>query len=243
MSHYLTGAELFAISQGHECKGVQECHWCGSPCENRWRHDDPLPIPFVRTVSVALRPGSLWICQGCWLWRRQRVTVQRLDGSWQDGQSASKHSWWVTEGAAWVLTKSNKDGTREPIKEALSPLWEQILSPPSKFFLSLLDGVGVNHVSLVVVNHIPELKATTPLSFTINNVKHTYTIYELEEASRNQETNGLEPGVQALIRLLGMPPVSFTPHPEKRTSGRPRITAEDNSNQRVKRQIRASGVG
>ncbi len=55
----------------------------------------------------------------------------------------------------------------------------------------------------MVLNHIKdEVLLETEIQFTINNIVHSYTPYDLD-AGLTGDSNGKGPGVQALIRLLG----------------------------------------
>ncbi len=217
-------SQLFATSQGSLCHGPDECHWCGAPCERLWAHDDIYPIPFVKSRSGAKRAANNWICLGCWLWRRKRVTVQFLDGTFKDTQTATGHSWWITDNDAKALN---------PTTKSRDLIYRTLLKPPIKFCLSLTDN-ETNHLHHCVANDVCEIKADTGLAFTLNNILHYYSIYDLEEALRT-ESEGRDPGVRALIRFLGHYKMDV---PEvKKKSGRPK---ESNGGE-TKKLIAASG--
>ncbi len=214
-------SEIYAISQGSRCIGSDECHWCAAPC-NQFLHADFRPQQ-ERDVGklldgTAKRPGNYYMCWGCWLWRRQRITVCFLGGrkrgivppkpgyaeGFMDIQAPCKHSWYIAEDGAWAL--SPWDSTA---------LYEKLLKPPFRFVLSLLSngpamsGVlchpGVdNLLQLAECNDVESVRGDTPLAFTLNNVRHEYTTYELGEALKNGSGEGCLPGVQALIRTLGL---------------------------------------
>lgn len=194
-----------------------ECHWCAAKCTRELFHDDPPPVPFTKTKSQAKRPASPYCCRGCWLWRRQRLGITYLTGSWKDGrprdgQTPANHSWWITPDAALALTQPD-----------FPQLWELLCKPPKCFVLALVSPpvyfpngqvdpktVVGNWLHLAVGNDLEKVEMGTQLGFTINNVAHTYSVYELQNAFRDGDA-GKEPGVQALIRFLGSPPASLVP--------------------------------
>lgn len=219
----MLASELFAISQSTSCKGDQECHWCSAPCNRGQLHDDDPPmIGIKRNAQMARRPGNPWICNGCRLWRRPRVTINFLNGSFLDGQTARRHSWWITEEGAQAI---NPEWTKkEDWSVTYQMLWTKILKPPLRFCLALLDGPSPieNHLQLCVANDLPVVKASTLLSFTVNGVVFRYSIYELKEALRRGQS-GKEPGVGELIRLLGSCDLHprIKPEDEERKPGPP----------------------
>ncbi len=200
MSRPLLASELFAMSQQAECEGTLECHWCGAPCKNTWPHNDQTPH-LIRlggaNPNKATRPGDSYMCTGCQLWYRPSTTIQLLYRTQNgrikqvDGQSPAKHSWWITEDDAWVIT---------PI--CYPVLYEFLLNPPITFCLSLIDGSFQNRIHLSVVNDLLIVKKDTLLHFTINNIRYQYSVAELE-ATLKSGPNGREPGAQAILRLLG----------------------------------------
>lgn len=210
MAENMTGPWLYALSQNSNCEGPDFCHWCGAPCERLWTHDDPPPIPFQKNIWLAKRPGNQFICKGCWLFRRKRITINNLDGTWRDYQSPILHSWWVTEDGSWTIN-SLTDKTK---------LYEKLLHPPLKFCLSLLVTQTKNLLQLTPVNDVHRIIADTPLTFSVDNNSMIYSVYELEYALRTEDYTGLEPGVQVLIRLLG-PYLLPKEEEKKRGRGRP----------------------
>lgn len=206
----LTAAMLYAISQGEECAGNWFCHWCGSPCDDKIIHDDPPPIPFLRSTSTAKRPAEPYICRGCWLWRRSRVSINFLAGrhkiiekdqeSWRagfrDGQSAKDHSWLITDKVALAI-ESEQD------KEEI---WRFLIGPTKKFVLMLKErGKIENLLQLAIANDLGGILAETPLHFTFNNIPHQFSLYEIIESLKNRNSQS-GPGVAALWRFLGAPP-------------------------------------
>ncbi|MDE2095657.1 MAG: hypothetical protein KGL39_00240 [Patescibacteria group bacterium] len=222
-THSLLASEIFALAHESKCQGFSECHWCGAPCGSLWAHDDPPGIVGVKPLArMARRPGNPWICKGCWLWRRQRVTVNYLGGDFKDGQTAGHHSWWIEEKGAWALRK-----------ESYPKLYEKLLAPPRHFVLSLLvtdpvvsGAIGLapaltNHLQHCVANNVDSLFPDTPLFFTVNGIQHQYTVYELEDGLRNG-SEGKEPGIGALIRVLGTYPLPPKPGQDNEPRGRGR---------------------
>ncbi len=213
----LSASELYALSQGARCKGNELCHWCAGPADNKWLHDDPPPIPFQRTTSTAKNGSGLYVCPGCWLWRLPSRTVSFLGSDLdnceqKDRQTAKHHSWWVTWHGAWGLRQ----------KESPAHLFPLLLQPPLRFMLSLVDDKTDNLIQCCVANDLREIKADTPLRYTLNNSVHVYTIYELDHALKN-DPEGTEPGVQALLRFFP----DYKMVKEERGQGRPAGTAKD----------------
>lgn len=218
----LLASELYATSQGHSCSGKEECHWCSAPCGRLDPHDDGLPtLAQYRPRTLAKRPGNAYVCRGCWLWRRQRTTVFFLSKGFRDGRCAMDHSWWITGEEAWAV--------RAP--EDARALYEHLLEPPLLFCLALADGER-NHLQQAVVNDLDEVRADTPLRFTLNGIVHEYTVYELEDALRSNDPAGRRPGVGALMRLFGGH--ALPPRDERKKPGRPRQDYEaDNPHKKV----------
>lgn len=243
----MLASELYAISQGAYCEGPDECHWCGAPCKRMFSHDDVIPIPYVRNHQarmLAKRPGNGFVCVGCWLWRGGKKTIRFLDNTYKDGGKPPKFSWYATEQGAWAVRTQN-----EPA------LWQKLLEPPLRFMLSFLIGEPIasgelqcpngvpNHLQLCVANDHAEIKADTPLSYTVNNVLHTYTVYELGEAIR-RGLEGKSGGVRALFTLLGPPPVGLLgdDDPQKVRMGRYPIVSENDGKMVKKVVTPASGA-
>ena len=201
----MLASELYALSQSSKCQGNYKCHWCSGPCTKLWFHDDPPPIPFTKSTSTAKFPPGLYVCVGCWLFRRQSVTINFLRGKIQkDRQSLSKHSLLITREGVWGLDKLDYQN-----------IYEILLKPPSLFCLALITEGNKNSLQLATINDNVEVKADTPLHFTINNIQHTYTVYELEDAlltfTSGNGSPGKEPGVRALVNFLGPYQKLFSP--------------------------------
>lgn len=206
----MLASELWAESCGRACKGPDVCHWCGAACERDWVHDDPLPVLFSRTMKTSARnPSRPYVCQGCWLFRRRRVTVRFLNGKeFKDGQAAENWGWFVTP--------------EEPlaVRECDYPaLVDRLTSPPPKFALMLLTNGGKTALHLGTANDLTEVRADSRMVFTLNNVPHFYSVYELEAAFKGGP-DGKEPGVQALLRLLPPPTIPIA-NGGKKPTGRP----------------------
>lgn len=206
-----TASELYALSQGARCKGPAKCHWCGSPCERVWMHDDLPPLIGLKRREFARVPGEPYVCVGCWLWRRKRISVTGVGGQIRDGQAPAKHSWLVQKDKAEAVLDTDR-----------VELYEHLLNPPLTFSLSLIDNGEDNRLQLQILNDNPEVRADTELKFTFNNIEHSYTPYELKQGLAHGP-EGREPGVQTLIRFLGPPRENHEPAPRKR--GRPKENA------------------
>jgi hypothetical protein len=226
----MLASELYALSQGSICAGSFECHWCSSPCTADHIHDDlPTHIPFVRSPHPSKRPGNPYICQGCWLYRRTRLTVNYLSGEWLDRQKPFDHSWLITKTNAWGIRPDD-----------YPELFRFLLKPQCSFVLSLRtpDYQFHNYLQLALCNDIAEITANTTLYFTVNNSANSYTIYELEEAIRNDE-EGKSPGVRTLLAMHRPPrPTEMNQH---RGRGRPR-KEEEVDHRTVERAVRMSGL-
>ncbi len=208
----MLASELYALSNSTRCSGEDECHWCTAKCGRLWPHDEPPRIMHVRQSekSKAKRPGNYYICTGCWHWRRKSVTVRYMDGTMTDRKEPQHFSWWITLGGAISLREKNEGDA--------SVLYENLLFPPFTFCLTLLKDQKINLLQHSIVNDYDEITADMDLSFTVDNVELTYNIYELEQALRNQDVGGTSPGVQALIRMFGMPE-AFAEKPAKKIKG------------------------
>ena len=227
MTEIKTASDLFAKVHGSQNQGPDECHWCGAACQRIWPHDEPLQFPFQRNHSLAKRPGNGYICQGCWLYRRKRVTVNYYMGGYRDGQTAADHSWLVREAGDWVLCN-----------EDYSKVYEFLLKPPIRFFLSLRSTGGPrNELHCTLLNDQPIIRADTGLYFTLDNVPQSYTIYELEMALKHGDV-GRHPGVQTLIRYLGPGPL-LNETDTKQGRGRPANPKDGKVTHKI---VRASGV-
>ncbi len=230
----MTASEMYALSQGSSCAGQFQCHWCSSPCSSMFFHDDVLAIPFRKSVSGAKNPSSHYCCVGCWLWRRKRLCITFTDKSFKDGQCPQKHSWWVT----------NRDATA--IQTPCPDIYDRLLNPPLQFVLSFTDGTTDNHIHHAIANDFPiSIENDSRLWFTVNNIGHSFTLYELEEALRGGEGTGKEPGVQALLRLLGPAPAHLKNKPiqanQNKGRGRPQGTADPLPAYKTVKKIVTSG--
>jgi hypothetical protein len=235
-----TAAAIFARSQGTDCvgNGYSRCHWCSSPCNGDFHHDDPPPIPFIRSRSTAKCPTDPYICTGCWLWRRKHVTVTFLAGGMLDRQEARNHSWWITEENAWAL-RTNND---------FKALFHLLVKPPKRFVLALrAPGENIDTlIQLAVANDPGGIIAETPLHYTLNNIPLSFTVYELIEAIRNGPAP-YGPGVNTLWAFLGEPPdelkLMYPPikdEEDKRGRGRP--APKNDAKNTTKKLVTCSGV-
>jgi hypothetical protein len=194
-----TASDLFAISQGAKNTGPELCHWCGSACTAQRLHDDPPPQPFRKNTSAAKFPGRLYVCNGCWNWRAPRRSVVYLapssDGTHiiRDRQAAKDHSWLILPERAWALRKEFEGPS----------LYAILLEPPRQFALAIKDGDFPTQIQSTILNdHAFDIRLDTELHFTVNNIPHSYTPYELDKGLRDGP-NGRGPGVQALMRVFG----------------------------------------
>lgn len=188
----LQASDLWALSHGAVNKGPDRCHWCGSKCDRVWRHDGPPMLAFVRTSPLTKAPSNHFICSGCYLFRRKRVTISFLGGGFKDGKCAIKWGWLVTDNYARVVRPQDPGDCQA--------LWHLLLKPPLRWALALLTE-GDNHLQLWPSNDLVEITASTPLNFCLNNVVHNYTVYELEQGlAHNNGVNN--PGIAALTRTL-----------------------------------------
>jgi len=184
---------MFAAAHGTPNTGPYRCHWCGSAAVPKWIHDGPtITSPYQKTSAKC--PAEPYICNGCWLWRRQSVTATYLTGGLRDRQSPMNNSWWITPTAVWAVRE-----------EDYPTLLDILLRPPKSFALLLRHDKKVPIcIHTAVANNLPTIKRDTPLSFTYNQSVLQYSAYELEQAAILGPA-GLEPGVQAIVRMLGMP--------------------------------------
>lgn len=193
----MLASELYASVQSTVCIGPDECHWCSAKCKRLWPHDEQPTFQYnTRQASTfhALRPSNSYICTGCWHFRRKSVTIRFLDGKILDRKAPKDFSWFITEEEALAIDK------KSPLDKI--KLYELLLKPPTTFCLMIRE-TGDNRIQSAIVNDMEEIRADTPLRFTIDNVLHEYTIYELEKALKNTDVGGNEPGVQALFRIYG----------------------------------------
>ncbi len=239
--HSLLASELFALANGAHCDGGEVCHWCSAPCSRLWFHDDPPPSVIAPGVLKAYRqackrPGSPYLCVGCWLWRHTRVTISFLGGGYKDGQCPCNWGWWITPTSAWGLGP-----------ESGKHLYPLLLKPPLRCALLLRDDGRNNCLQHGVANEFEEVRADTVVRFTINNSEHSYTVGELEETLR---TGGLgrEPGARELVKLLGPwvpPPTRDLLREESlkvnKKGGRPKPLEDGRQSKKVVQMMAASG--
>ena len=220
---------LYARSQGMECEGSFRCYWCGAPCRQTWRHEDRPAQLGVRRLGVAV-PGSPFICCGCWLFRRSRITIPFLGGGYKDGQAPARWGWWITGEGAWAVGPDDAGA-----------LYDRLLKPPLCFALLLLRGPGLVALHAGVGNLTPEVMLDTPLEFTVANAAYRYSIYELSEALR-YGANGKEPGVRVLIELLGQYQLPRDMR-DGRKRGRPPLASEQTDGRILKRVVASAMSG
>lgn len=205
----ISAADLYAISQRRENTGEERCHWCNSKCPRLIQHDDRPLMVGIRNTSTAKNFSSGYICIGCWLWRRTRISVEHLMKKenglpWlRDGHCPVNHSWWIINEGAWILQKSD-----------YPDLYDKLLKPPLRFTLSLLSAPKLlpidpipkpgNLLHLAKCNDTVKIDANTTLWYTIDNIAHCYTVYELEQLLLHGK-QGKEAGVQTLVNFLGKP--------------------------------------
>lgn len=187
----MNAPELYAISEGKKCEGKRECHWCGSACGENWLHDEPPLLIGVKRSFMVARPNNPWICTGCRLWRRPRITVRFLDGIIRDNQSPATHNWLITDTGAKTFNNSHH-----------SVLYRFLTDAPPRFALILHSPGGIAAaIQMAVVNETKDITVNTPLWFTLDNIKHQFTLYELEDALKRSAT-GKEPGVRVLAAMF-----------------------------------------
>lgn len=209
--NYITAPALYALANGRNCDGPDNCHWCGAPCPRVLAHDDQRHPMTAGRHPYAKFPGNQYQCIGCWLFGKQKITTFWLGGGYKDSQTPSKHSWWITAEGCWAVR----------LPEDTTALYKVLLRPPLRFALSLLEGQNPppNRLQMALANCHTEIKASTPLTFTVNEVPFCYSVYELEEALTSPgDLAGRLPGVRELIRILG--PYKEMEEPD-RGKGRP----------------------
>lgn len=208
-----TAADLYAVSQGKRNEGDRLCHFCGSVCTNKWKHDEPPPVPYIRHSKLARHPINPYVCQGCFLWNRPRFTITSLGGEQKDSQSPKKHSWLITETDARFINYEDR-----------GQLWKVLLRPPLRFALMLLDKPNIdNHLQFGVLNNFGKIEGDTKLCFSVDTVVYEYSVYDLEMALTFIEA-ARPKGILTLMNLLQ--PYPTLPPPkvdeQKRKVGRPK---------------------
>ncbi len=211
----LSAPELYALSQGFKCEGDLRCYWCASPCPRMWPHTDPPRILGRRVDSRLIRcPGNAYQCKGCWLFRRERITVRFLTNDseqpFKDTQCPMNHSWFITEKGAWGIRR----------KEDAAVLYETLLDPPLLFSLSLVSDKQRNHLQIAPVNAMTEIKGDTPLAFVLDGASFYYSPYELETILTNGPS-GTMPGTKALFDFFGPYKLGEEGITKRRKVGRP----------------------
>lgn len=199
-------SEIYALSQGCRCEGAWECHYCGGRCSQALTHNEPMGLFTGKplTEGVRKRPGSPFLCVGCWLWKRKKLTASFLSGGYKDGTSPCDNSWIVTPSGAWAIT--TECGPR---------LYKRLLGPTQPFFLMVREGTSAP-AGLIQSCPGNEPDAENPdktYQFTVNNVIHSYSIVELQQSVLTGD-QGREPGVRALIRIFGPVPRELVKLPE-----------------------------
>lgn len=225
-------AQFFAQTLGKTCAGKHECRWCAAPCTDQYHQymwpeiivprsgaNQPAPIK-----ECCKRPANHYVCQGCYLYRRQRVTLAYLDGQQLDRQAARHHSWLITRYGLTIIRP-----------ELDLNLKNFLLKPPHEFALSLIDKVP-NQIQLAVLNQFKEIKAETPIQFTMNGTLMSYSVYELQEALKSGD-QGKEPGVRLLLKWIG----GKEPKKEEEPRGRGRPPVDDSKS--IKRIVTLASGG
>lgn len=241
----ILGSDLYALSQGCKNEGIHMCHWCGGRCKSTWIHDDPPLVPFTRTKSSAKVPSSLYVCIGCWLFRRKLTTVTFLNGTIKDRQTASAHSLYITETECCAIGKPEPPSVLSPRPGSFPAskasdyqlLYERLLNPPLRFALAFTDPMP-NQLQLIAANDCSTVDKNTPLTFTLNNQPQTYTVYELEEGIK-KGPEGKMPGVQTLLRILGAydPVFPLSGVLIKKDVGRPSTAKDPQDGRQVKKMV------
>lgn len=201
MKRFSTAIEMYANSQGFVCDGPDQCHFCSAPCKRVIPHNDKKPITGYKYDTDAKLPGNVYMCVGCWLWQRERITVPFLNGGLKDCQTPKNWGWLIEPGTAKGI-RLKSTGTYEPGDDRMA-LVAKLLKPPHQFALSLVRPGVHNKLYRCPVNDNAEVRADTELRFAIDNREFTYTVYELEAAVK-EGPEGTENGVQELCRLLGV---------------------------------------
>lgn len=223
MTTIRTAPDLFALAMGVPNRGDHACYWCGSAAEKDSRHKYPAPMIGQPPLQHVKFPRSPFICRGCARFRKPSVTIFDLAGGFKDGQQYENHSLWMTRmGCAMVAPTQRR------------MVYDLLLNPPLTFALSLLTGATKEKTRLqgLFVNDHAEIKADTPLYFSIDNMRVGYTVYDLQNALK-LGAEGLEPGIRMLVDHCGplhdtsFEPTDEPPPEEKRGRGRPPAKPED----------------
>lgn len=122
-----------------------------------------------------------------------------LEGGFLDRQCPMDWGWFVSSEARAVRRDDSQ------------ALYRLLLNPPKAFCLALLDPLeGGGKVRAKNLPHFwtvneGETEKDKSVSFTLNNVPHEYTIWDLEAALSIKDAPQT-PGVRALVRLFGIYP-------------------------------------
>ena len=223
----MNASELFARAHGKQCHGAEQCHWCGSPCDQLHHHDNRDTLgPVIRNANprmdllpntTAKNINSKWICQGCYLFRRPRMTVFFNDGGYMDSQAPTRHSWLLT------------DSDAKAVKPGDVGIYDTLLNPPKVFALMLLSPPEKNqpqrnehHIHLAPVNETNWKKSDSELRFTLDSQEYIYTTGELLALLSDGKPSGKSGGVRLLVEHFGT-----TSKYRKTTKGRPKSHAGD----------------
>jgi hypothetical protein len=181
-----------------------------------WPHTDAPRTIGVRVDSKLIRiPSSSYVCKGCWLFRRQRITVRFISNeepNYKDVQCPVNHSWLITDKNAWGIRR----------KEDAPVVYETLLDPPLRFCLSLITDKQRNHLQTASVNHCTEIKGDTPLCFTLDGTPYMYSAYELETLLNSGNPSGMMPGTKALVDFFGPYKLREDRVEKKKEAGRPK---------------------
>ncbi len=191
MSMKLSPSQIYAIANNGTCEGEMECHWCGSPCKRNFFHDDVLPFTIGGKREYAKKPMSPYICTGCFLFRRKRITVWFPDKEFKDSQAPARHSLLYGKYECLALRKGSGKF-----------IYPKLLSPSLFFVLALIDENQDNPIQHHVSNCFEVISSSMELEFTYNSKPFSYTINDLENALKHG-MNGAPPGAAHLVRYFG----------------------------------------
>jgi hypothetical protein len=206
----VTAPHLWALTHGVSggCHGPARCYYCGGACGRDRIHGEP-PATLNRFRSdnppTSKCPSSPYMCRGCQLFRGGVCTAPFLGGGFLDRQKPARWGWLVTTNEARAVSSGSA-----------RPLWEVLLQPPCTFFLALRGGAASGPMLQLEAAHANDnvvVSAQTRLHFTIDNTHLVTSVYDLQQAAR--QDSGLEGGAAALTRLLGPPPEDLIPQHEQ----------------------------
>lgn len=188
----MTSSELYALSQDTKCTGNLECHWCGSPCQQLWTHDNYSILPYKHNLYPCKKPSNPYICIGCWMLRRKRVTIPFIDGTYKDGQCPIHFSWLITRDFSTSISISLDTHKKR--------LVDFLIKPPLQFCLSIITR-SPNNLQMCKINDFQEIKLDTSLLFYVDGIEFQYSVYELEQA-KIHGPEGMSPGTNWLVKYL-----------------------------------------